>query len=305
MTIFYILTLFIYLHMKNRLTKEDVSLILKEYYFEINSHKSFVGTFNNASIFNEANGLGDSLILSSVIDYKKVNNEILESLNGDFNFFDQDRFTEDNDLNIAEIARYNWGGGHCIQRIQRALGLPIQSLPCATLPSDKKPLKGYVFVHLITNTDWKRNTPNSIDIDRSRDIENFFNSNPHLTPYYYKNDLPLPLLYLMMSKCEYFLGIDSGLMHMAAGLGLKSIVIINNTGNNIYLPRIKECDIPNSEWLYPQNVHLNTMCENPLVPVFSTENLSRAFNGEIYPYFSEDYLSLYFEKNLDYIKSLV
>ena len=94
----------------------------------------------------------------------------------------------------------------------------------------------------------------------------------------------------MMSKCEYFLGIDSGPMHMAAGLGLKSIVIINNTGNNIYLPRIKECDIPNSEWLYPQNVHLN---------------LSRAFNGEIYPYFSEDYLSLYFEKNLDYIKSLV
>lgn len=303
MTISSMSILFIYLHMKEGLSKEEVSNILKDYYAGIDSHKPFREPFNNDSIFNEANGLGDSLILSSVINDKKVNNEILSSINDFFEFYPPERLTNDVDLNIAEIARYNWGGGHCIQRIQRALGLTIPPLPCATLPNEKKPFKGYVFVHLITNTDWKRNIQNSVSIENSKEIEIFFNENPHLIPYYYKNDLPLPILLLIMSKCEYFLGIDSGPMHMAAALGLKSIIVINNQANNIYLPRIKECDIPNSEWLYPQNVHLNSMGENPLVPAFSVENLGMAFKGEIYPYFSDEYLPLYFEKNLDYAKN--
>jgi hypothetical protein len=283
-----------------RLDKEEVSSILVDYYKDLNSHKEFRSPFEAGSIFNLANGLGDSLILSSFLSDRKVNNELLRELNNSVSFCDSERFTNDQELDIAEIANYNWGGGHCIQRIQRALGLPIQPLPYPTLGKNKSPLKGYVFVHLITNTDWKRNTANSLDIDDQYLIKDFFIRNTHLTPYYFKNDLPLPLLFYIMSKCEYFLGIDSGPMHMAAGLGLKSIIVINNVGNNIYLPRIKECDIPNSEWLYPQNVHLNTKGENPLVPSFSLENLSMAFNGEIYPYFSEEFLPIYLDNNLDY-----
>jgi len=284
-----------------RLSKEEVSSILINYYKDVNSYKEFRQPFEADSIFNLANGLGDSLILSPFLIDKKVNSRLLEELNNDIQFCVSERFTDDSELDIAEISNYNWGGGHCIQRIQRALGLPIHARPYPTLRKEKSPLKGYVFVHLITNTDWKRNTPNSLDIDDQYAIKDFFESNPHLTPYYFKNDLTLPLLFYIMSKCEYFLGIDSGPMHMAAGLGLKSIIVINNTGNNIYLPRIKECDIPNSEWLYPQNVHLNTKGENPLVSSFSLENLSMAFNGEIYPYFSDEFLPIYFENNLDYV----
>ena len=310
MTIFYILILSICLLMKERLTKDAVSSILINYYGELHSDKPFRGVFDADSIFNYNNSiilsgerrgaLGDSIILSSVIENKRVNNKLLYDLNIDFDMFPSDRFTEDEELDIAEIAKYNWGGGHCTQRIQRSLGLPISLRPCPILKKDINPFKGYVFVHLATDTDWKRNTPNSLDRDSQDVVFEFFKKNRHLTPYYFRNDLPLTLLFTMMSRCEYFLGIDSGPMHIAAGLGLKSIVIINNVGNNIYFPKIKECDIPNSEWLYPQNVHLNTNGENPLVPHLSEENLSSSFAGEVYPYFSEEYLSLYVEENMDY-----
>jgi len=283
-----------------RLSKEEVSSILIDYYKDVNSYKEFRQPFKADSIFNLANGLGDSLILSSFLRDKKVNNRLLDELNNDIQFCESERFINDHGLDIAEIARYNWGGGHCTQRIQRALGLPISVRPCPILKEDKKPFKDYVFVHLTTDTDWKRSTPNSLNSDVQNTVSEFFNNNKNLTPYYFRNDLPLPLLFTIMSKCEYFLGIDSGPMHIAAGLGLKSIVIINNIGNNIYLPRIKECDIPNSEWLYPQNIHLNTMGENHLVPSFSLENLVNSFVGDVYPYFSEEYLTLYLEKNLDY-----
>ena len=283
-----------------RLSKEEVSSILIDYYKDVNSYKEFRQPFEADSIFNLANGLGDSLILSSFLRDKKVNNRLLDELNNDMQFCVSERFTNDSELDIAEIARYNWGGGHCTQRIQRALGLPISVRPCPILKEDKKPFKDYVFVHLTTDTDWKRSTPNSLNSDVQNTVSEFFNNNKNLTPYYFMNDLPLPLLFTIMSKCEYFLGIDSGPMHIAAGLGLKSIVIINNIGNNIYLPRIKECDIPNSEWLYPQNIHLNTMGGNHLVPSFSLENLVNSFVGDVYPYFSEEYLTLYLEKNLDY-----
>lgn len=311
MTISYTLTLSTYLLMKDRLTKEDVSSILINYYKELHSDRPFRPPFDSDSIFNYNNSmilsgdrrgaLGDSLILSSVIENKKINNKLLYDLNSYFNMFSSDSFTEAEELDIAEIAKYNWGGGHCTQRIQRALRLPISVRPCPILKKDINPFKGYVFVHLTTDTDWKRNTPNSLDPQVQNTVSEFFEINKHLTPYYFKNDLPLPLLFSIMSNCEYFLGIDSGPMHLAAGLGLKSIIVINNIGNNIYLPRIKECDIPNSEWLYPQNVHLNTKGENPLVSSFSLENLLRAFNGEMYPYFSDEFLSIYFENNLNYV----
>jgi hypothetical protein len=287
--------------MSEILTKEAVSIILSEYYSGINSHKEFVDPINADSIFNTPNGLGDSLILSSVIGHKKVNNKLLEDLGSKFNLFSEGSFTNDLGLDIAEISNYNWGGGHCTQRIQRGLGLPVSTLPKPYLGNiECNPFKGYVFVHMENNTDWKRNLPNSLNGSIKDHIKSFFYLNEKLTPYYFDNNLPLPLLFSIMSKCEYFLGIDSGPMHLASALGLKSIIIINNPDNNIYLPKIKECDIPNSEWLYPQNVHLNSQGENPLVPEFSIDNLSKAFNGEVYPYFSQEYLPLYFEANLEY-----
>jgi ADP-heptose:LPS heptosyltransferase len=95
-----------------------------------------------------------------------------------------------------------------------------------------------------------------------------------------------------MESCEFFLGIDSGPMHLAAVLELKSIVIINDSSSGLHLPCLKECRVPNSEWLYPQNTHLNRAGENQLVARFNFENLAAAFLGETYPYWSEEYLDI-------------
>ena len=116
--------------------------------------------------------------------------------------------------------------------------------------------------------------------------------NTYFTPYYYDNDLTINELIEVIETCEYFLGIDSGPMHIAAALDLKSIVIINDPNQLVYLPKIKECELPNSEWLYPQNIHLNRSGQTELVPNFNYQNLLDAFEGKVYPYWKEEYLTI-------------
>ena len=202
-------------------------------------------------------------------------------------------------MSVVDLSAFNWAGGHCTQRIQRALGIAPSLRPSGQIKRLAKASPKGVFVHMSTNTDWKRSVPNTLSQQNQDEVIRFFNLNPEYRPYYFNNNLSLPLMAEIMESCEFFLGIDSGPMHLAAALGLKSIVLINSPENSIMLPKIRECDIPNSEWLYPQNCHLNTAGENQLVPKFSVETLERAFNGEIYPYWSEEFLPLYFEINFD------
>jgi hypothetical protein len=69
--------------------------------------------------------------------------------------------------------------------------------------------------------------------------------------------------------------------------------MINDPQRLIYLPKIKECELPNSEWLYPQNVHLNRSGETELVPSLSVHNIYKSIHGLVYPYWSENFLDLY------------
>ncbi len=105
----------------------------------------------------------------------------------------------------------------------------------------------------------------------------------------------------LAASCEYFICLNSSFYHIAAALECKIICIINN-------PKIQECYLPilvnempptsppydifDKIWLYPQAVHLHQDGENDLVPLFSEENLKRAINGEVYPFWSDKYLSL-------------
>jgi hypothetical protein len=47
-------------------------------------------------------------------------------------------------------------------------------------------------------------------------------------------------------------------------------------------------------WLYPQNVHLHQNGENEVVKKLSVFNIKKAFNGEIYPFWSHKFLDLIF-----------
>lgn len=105
----------------------------------------------------------------------------------------------------------------------------------------------------------------------------------------------------LAATCEYFICLNSSFYHIAAALGCKIICVINN-------PKIEECFLPilvnempqtsppydvfDKIWLYPQAVHLHQDGENLLVPRFSEQNLKKAINGEIYPFWTDEYLDL-------------
>jgi hypothetical protein len=96
-----------------------------------------------------------------------------------------------------------------------------------------------------------------------------------------------------IGECEYFFGIHNGLMHIATAFEKKCIIIINfPSAKELYLPCIKEIDIPDVDWLYPQNIHLHQDDEGQLVKKISYNNIEKAFNEELYPYYSEEFLDL-------------
>jgi len=85
----------------------------------------------------------------------------------------------------------------------------------------------------------------------------------------------------------------SGPLHIAVALRLKVVTITNFPDpTDIYLPTLKDVDLIESEWFYPQSAILHQEGEGELVAEFSLQNLERAINGDIYPYWSERYLCL-------------
>jgi len=270
----------------------EIEFILKEFYQNHTTYKTkLINLTSSPSVYNNAEGLGDAIILTSLLPYLKVNNKLLKELNE--KYINKENLTDDLDFCITELAQNDWEGGHAIQRFQKSLGLPIEIKPKGIInynPNLKK--KNKVFIHLQTNTDWKRTIPNSLDIEQIKIVQDFFISNTNFIPYYYNNDLTINEIIEVMETCEYFLGIDSGPMHIAAALDLKSIIIINDPNQLVYLPKIKECELPNSEWLYPQNVHLNTNGQTELIPKFYNQTLLDAFEGKVYPYWEEKYLNI-------------
>jgi hypothetical protein len=86
-------------------------------------------------------------------------------------------------------------------------------------------------------------------------------------------------------------------MHLAAALGLKIVGIINFPDPaRIFLPVLKDINLVESSWLYPQSVLLHQDGEGELVARFSLLNLERAIAGELYPYWSDRYLPLIHER---------
>ena len=271
----------------------EIKNILYNFYKNQSTFKTKLDApFNPSSVYNNAKGLGDAIILTSILPHIKVNNSLLKEINK--NFLNKDNLIEELNFCITELAQNDLGGGHAIQRFQKSLGLSLELKPKGKLITDSsKIIKNKIFVHLKNDTDWKRIIPNSLNDDEINIVLEFFNQNKNYEPYFFNNNLNINDLIDVMSTCEYFLGIDSGPMHVAAAMEIKSTVIINDPNCLIYLPKIKECELPNSEWLYPQNIHLNRNGSTELIPKFTLENINLALKGQIYPYWSDKYLTLF------------
>jgi hypothetical protein len=139
----------------------EVKSILKKFYQNHTTSKlKLSNPFTPDSVYDNAGGLGDAIILTSLLPYLKINNKLLKELNE--KYINKENLIDDLDFFIPKISQNDWGGGHAIQRFQKSLGLPIESKPKGKInynPALK--IKNKVFINLQKNTDWNRVIPNS------------------------------------------------------------------------------------------------------------------------------------------------
>ena len=91
-----------------------------------------------------------------------------------------------------------------------------------------------------------------------------------------------------LAAAQWFIGADGDGMHIAAALGVRSIIVVERP---VVLPVLVPLG-DGSEWLYPQNVHLNNERDTLLCPMFTPENVALAMAGKVYPFGSDAYLTL-------------
>ena len=282
--------------------------------------EGFLSTSNGASFINSNPGIGDIL---SVLHLPKL-------LKGRPNFqvcsqqpelFDKiAKYNKDVDLpNVIQgelfrvelLQDYNLGGGHFFQNIQKALGLDIDYKPKADLevPGVKRQ-KDKVVINFHAGFDQIRQReevhPRARELypEHKETIQKFIDNNKNRYHFvevsagssYFNNvedkcGMDIDGSIEEIASCEYYLGIINGIMHIATALDLKCITIINfPSAKQLYLPRLKNYDLPDLDWLYPQNVHLHEDDDGELVKYLSYDNLEKAFAGDVYPFWKKDWM---------------
>ncbi|MQA31134.1 MAG: hypothetical protein GEU82_15090 [Luteitalea sp.] len=210
---------------------------------------------------------------------------------------------------------YDLGNGHIVQRIRRAFGFDVELEPSGCLVvSDAFRKPGNVVLHFEpgAHVAWQKQNihprarevyPESLavlqDFIRSRPGMHFMEVGKRFSGLDGVENFtrqPLDLTIRRMAECEYFVGIVSGPLHIAAALGLRCIAVINfPAASEICLPTLKDLDQVESEWFYPQATLLHQDAGSDMVPLFSSHTLAAAFDGEVYPYWSARYLPLIHE----------
>jgi hypothetical protein len=210
----------------------------------------------------------------------------------------------------------NLGNGHLFQRLRRLYCIEVDDKPYGKLNRESPIIKNRVALHFDAGKHQTWQIKNVHPVARIlypkhlQIIQEWIDSRPDLEfvefggkPSGLKGvkscvGIELGLQLRVIGTCEWFLGIVSGFMHAAAAYKCKSVVVLNfPPARKIMLPTLIDTNLIESEWLYPQNVHLHQDNAGPLVPRFSSDSLRAAFNGEVYPYFKDDWLSLIHEKN--------
>jgi hypothetical protein len=213
-------------------------------------------------------------------------------------------------LNIDILHDYDLKGGHLLQKIQRALGFEVDVRPSGTIQVEQKVTKNLIALHLTAGAsliEQRRyhRRPKLLYSEHRAILQQFILDHPEyrfvelghrsvgLQGVENCCGVELEQTISILKDCEYFIGTDSGVMNLAAALGIKSIIVINLPPiEQVYLPLLVDMPAVSIDWLYPQNVHLHQDGEHELVKRFSYENLQRALNGELYPFWSDEYLDL-------------
>lgn len=265
-------------------------------------------------------GLGDSMILTDILNVSEGKLKVYSTSKHFYHLVKNYPYlkfprNEYKMYNIHEIIRFENCGvaGHYLQRLRNLYNYEVDSKPKSYLPSLSKDfqIKKRIAIHIEPSemNDYQMTffSPlgGNIKPENLKVIQNFIKKNCSTYEFYsigketfFDNCQSVyfdtaEYLYLFLNTCDYFIGIDSGPMHVAAALNIKSIIILSHVPyETIVLPNLKNPHVDHIGWLYPQNIHLHQEGENDFVKYFSTNNLDKAFDGEIYPFFSDRYLDL-------------
>lgn len=218
---------------------------------------------------------------------------------------------------------FNCGNGHLHQKLQRALGLKVESLPKGYLnPTKQIPFKkNKIAINFSTGPSGLDliklgfKNPRRLDEFAKIEVEKFIkNSHYHFVEMGTERIFKLENVedftnrsvedsFNELNSCEFFIGLNSGFMSASAALGVKSIILLNVPHiQDLYLPFMVDFLVRDTgigedmAWLFPQHVYLHQHGENELVPIVSEENIKKAINGEVYPFWKFDFLDLVFEK---------
>ena len=202
-------------------------------------------------------------------------------------------------------AEKDWGGGHCMQSCEKLLGLKTSLIPRPYLNVKAQALprvKNKVGICTTTANDVPaRNlTPENFNllqefINESSNEYSFCEFGGQATLENVEDFCGLSIgdSIIRMSELDFFIALNSGFMHLATVLKLKTIAIVGEPDVSFfYVPQLALIHGNLSRdltWFFPQNVHLHQRGENPLVPAFSKENLKKALGGDVYPTWDNRY----------------
>jgi hypothetical protein len=281
------------------------------------------------TVANSNSGLGDTLSVMSIPPLCVEQNRAVEIFSNSSHYPTLCKYVSQRDNYARKLVesrvdrigylrvemltdKYDCGNGHFFQQIQRGLGFIPDILPTARLTYDKPKIKNKVVLnfnagaHVSTQRQTIHPRARELYPEHKASIQQFINENK--AKYYFvevgtdfsglenvedKTKLHLNESIDEVATSEFYLGIHSGVTNLAAAFSVKSIVIINfPEPSYVRLPMVVPVGVPDMTWLYPQNVHLHEDGDDLLCPIVSVENLTKAFNGEIYPFFNDNYLDL-------------
>ena len=220
--------------------------------------------------------------------------------------------------NAPCLIRYrDCGNGHYLQRIRRAFGLSVADVPKPYVgwTGLRKPNRVILHFDPGPHAQWQRQhvhpRARSLYPTTKLELEKFISVNKHLEFLIvgsidavnaikgasFAPTNTLRELVDLVGSGGWFIGIMSGPLHLAKALGLKTIAVVNFPSvEQIVLPTLKQTHQVESEWFYPDNVHLHQEGASPLVPLATCQSLNEAFDGKVFPFWKTEHCSLIHEK---------
>lgn len=260
------------------------------------------------TLTNTPTGIGDSVMLTDIERAAYMANRHATSWLCTTHFRELQNFNPHHRMvqvpNWASLSAYqgafDLGPGHNFQRARRLFGLPVDPRPsgCLIVPGAEK--RNRVSLHFEAgahahNQKCYHPRPRVIYPENLAIIRRFIRSHPELDFFEVGGEVlgdTVPSLKCgltdtikAMAECVLHIGIISGPYHVANALGVPTICIINFPSPwELMLPCVKNIDIVESEWLYPQSHILHQDHDSIHWPKFSLYNLEAAHNRETYPY---------------------